>query len=149
MLPWNGHHMLLSVHASVVGVTLGSAGLMLTVFAARPDGDAFRTRDPLAAFVHHEYAPGDDYFAAGNSDTWVFRCRLTQEKDGFDGIALSELSSWAERSGPWEIFRREPDGSYLYVETRPLTDATCLEACASGGYLASGSCRWQRGWPAS
>jgi hypothetical protein len=132
----------------LVGVTFGSVGLLFALFADGPRGNGFQTRDPLRAFVSQEYPLGDDYFTKGRADTTVFRCVLTRDKDGIDGLALSELSIWGNRTGPWEIFEREGDGGFVYLDTRHLTDTTCLEACATAQYLASGRCRWERGWPA-
>jgi hypothetical protein len=106
----------------------------------------FVTRDPLKAFVREEYPLGSDYFIHGREDTVVFRCVLDKKRDGVDGVALSEISIWG-RTGPWEIFRRRPDGAFAYVETRGVRDTSCLESCRTKDYLASGECKWSRGWP--
>ncbi len=103
--------------------------------------------DPLKAFVYGEYDLGDDYFIHGNGDTEIFRCALTEQTDGIDGVALSEISIWGNHGGPWELFRRKKDGGYVYVGTRRLTNPSCVETCRSKNYLASGRCAWQRGWP--
>lgn len=113
--------------------------------AARPA--LFSTRDPLEAFVHQRYPLGSDYFIHGAEDTYLFRCVLEGEPDRPGRVAYSEISIWGNRTGPWELFERQPDGSYRYTETRLLTDTSCLERCASREWLASGSCRWERGWP--
>lgn len=107
----------------------------------------FRTRDPLKAFVYGEYPLGSDYFIRGNEDTSLFRCVLTEKIEPFEGVALSEISIWGNRTGPWDIFRKESNGDFVYVETKHLADLSCLEACRSKEYLASGHCTWQRGWP--
>lgn len=113
--------------------------------AARPA--LFSTRDPLDAFIHQRYPLGSDYFIHGVDDTHLFRCILDGEPDRPGRVAYSEISIWGNRTGPWELFERQPDGSYRYTETRLLADTSCLERCASREWLASGSCRWERGWP--
>jgi hypothetical protein len=110
------------------------------------DAETFRTKDPLRAFVRQEYPLGDDYFIRGNEDTYIFRCLLTRGSHRFDGIALSEISIWG-RTGPWEMFRQEPNGDFAYVETGGLPNTACLEFCRSKEYLTTGRCTWQRGWP--
>ena len=107
----------------------------------------FRTPEPLKAFVYGAYSRGSDYFIHGNQDTYVLRCLLTRRADPFEGVALSEISIWGNRSGPWEIFRKEESGSFVYVETRELANTACLESCRSSEYLAAGRCSWRRGWP--
>ena len=123
---------------------VGLLAMLLTAMAA---GSEFRTNDPLKAFVRGEYPPGDDYFINGNADTHLFRCALTKKTDGFDGVALSEMSIWGNRTGPWEIFKQEAGGGFVYAGTRHLPDTACLESCRSKDYLASGQCKLQRGWP--
>jgi hypothetical protein len=124
------------------------AGLALAALRADPaHAEAFRTRDPLKAFIEKEYPLGDDYFIHGANDTVVFRCLLEQKKDGLDGIALSEISIWGNRSGPWEIFREDLDGNFVYVATRARAASHCLESCRMSEYLASRRCKWLRGWP--
>lgn len=118
--------------------------VMLSVGAV--DAETFRTKDPLRAFVRQEYGLGDDYFIGGNEDTYIFRCLLTRGSHRFDGIALSEISIWG-RTGPWEMFRQEPNGDFTYVETGGLPNTACLEFCRSKEYLTTGRCTWQRGWP--
>ena len=118
--------------------------VMLSVGAV--DAETFRTKDPLRAFVRQEYGLGDDYFIRGNEDTYIFRCLLTRGSHRFDGIALSEISIWG-RTGPWEMFRQEPNGDFTYVETGELLNTACLEFCRSKEYLTTGRCTWQRGWP--
>jgi len=108
-------------------------------------GHAFHTSDPLKAFVGGAYAWGDDYFIHGTRDTTLFRCVLVKEKDGFDGLAFSEVSIWGNHGGPWDVFRKSGKG-FDYVGSRELRDTSCLESCQSKDYLASGHCDWQRGW---
>src|SRR5262245_52258338 len=124
--------------------------LMLVLFALATrmaeGGHAFRTSDPLKAFVDGAYAWGDDYFIHGNQDTTLFRCVLVKERDGFDGVALSEVSIWGNHGGPWDVFRKIGKG-FEYAGSRELRDTSCLESCQSKEYLASGHCDWQRGWP--
>jgi hypothetical protein len=120
---------------------------LLALLARVADGrDAFRTNDPLKAFVHGDYPWGDDYFIHGAQDTILFRCVLTKDRDGFDGVALSEVSIWGNHGGPWEVFKKTKKG-FVYAGSRELPDAACLESCRSQEYLASGRCRWQHGWP--
>ena len=121
-------------------------GVALVTVLSAADAAEFRTRDPLKAFIRNEYSLGTDYFIRGRDDTIVFRCLLTDER-GSEGVALSEISIWGNRTGPWEIFRKEPDGDFVYAETRHLTDTSCLESCRSKEYLTSGRCTWSRGWP--
>lgn len=120
---------------------------VLIVLAGTAHAAEFRTRDPLKAFVHGEYPLGSDYFIEGNQDTSIFRCTLIEEIEPFEGLALSEISIWGNRTGPWEIFRKESSGDYVYVGTKHLADSSCLESCSSKEYLASGTCTWRRGWP--
>src|SRR5262249_61967306 len=82
--------------------------LLLLALATRvaEGGHAFRTSDPLKAFVDGAYAWGDDYFIHGNQDTTLFRCVLVKERDGFDGLAFSEVSIWGNHGGPWDLFRK-------------------------------------------
>lgn len=123
------------------------AGLLALCLIGSAAASEFRTNDPLKAFVRGEYAAGDDYFINGNADTHLFRCALTKKSDGFDGVALSERSIWGNRTGPWEIFKQEAGGGFVYAGTKHLTDTACLESCHSKDYLASGQCTWKRGWP--
>jgi len=107
----------------------------------------FVTRDPLKAFVHAAYPLGDDYFIRGNEDTVIFRCPLTRAQRPFEGVALSEISIWGNRAGPWEVFRSRTDGTFVYVETGQISELSCLESCRTKEYLVSGQCTWSRGWP--
>ena len=109
-------------------------------------GQTFRTSDPLKAFVHGDYPWGDDYFIHGNEDTVLLRCVLVTMRDGFDGVALSEVSIWGNHGGPWEKFKRVGK-MFEYVGSGEVRDTSCLESCRSKDYLASGRCQWQRGWP--
>jgi len=121
--------------------------LLLSVFATGlSGGQTFRTSDPLKAFVHGDYPWGDDFFIHGNEDTTLFRCALVKERDGVDGLALSEVSIWGNHGGPWEIFRKSGK-SFEYVGPGAVRDTSGLESCRSKDYLASGRCRWRRGWP--
>ena len=120
--------------------------LLLAMASNVAGGTAFRTTDPLKAFVRGDYPWGDDYFIHGAKDTILFRCVLSKEKDGVDGVALSEVSIWGNHGGPWEIFEETKDG-FVYVGSRRLPDTACLESCRTTEYAASGRCRWQRGWP--
>jgi len=89
---------------------------VLTILIAdSAQGEQFRTYNPLKAFVNQEYPWGDDYFIHGTRDTYLFRCILTRKTDGFDGIALSEISIWGNHGGPWEIFRKSEKGDYVYT----------------------------------
>ena len=133
----------MSIRRRCRAVIAGAVGM--AIFAA--SAAVFSTADPLKAFVRQEYALGDDYFIHGNEDTFVFRCRLGKPRNAFEGVALSEISIWGNRSGPWEVFRRKPGGLFEYVETRQLSDTACLESCRTREYLASGHCTWRRGWP--
>ena len=130
-----------------VGVLVGTAQWPLSELLSTVHAAEFRTRDPLKAFVYGEYPLGSDYFIEGNEDTSIFRCLLIEELGPFEGLALSEISIWGNRTGPWEIFRKEPNGDFVYVETKHLADTSCFEWCSSKEYLASGHCTWQRGWP--
>lgn len=123
------------------------AVLMVSLLPSLVEAAEFRTPDPLKAFVYNEYPLGDDYFIKGNQDTYIFRCVLPKEKGRSEGVALSEISIWGNRTGPWEIFRKGQDGRFVYIETKHLADTSCLESCRSKEYLASGQCAWQRGWP--
>lgn len=127
--------------------SVAKIALLAVLLAGAAHGGEFRTSDPVKAFVHGEYQPGDDYFIHGNKDTYIFRCLLTEPADKFEGVALSEISIWGNRTGPWEIFRKEKDGSFVYAETRSLSDTSCLEHCRTKEYLSSGQCKWKRGWP--
>jgi hypothetical protein len=131
-----------------LGRHIGALAAALFTFASTmaAAGD-FRTSDPLKAFVHEQYALGSDYFIKGKDDTVLFRCLLSKPQHSFEGIALSELSIWGNRGGEWEIFRRESDGSFVYVGTRRIEDTACLESCKSREYVSTGRCTWQRGWP--
>jgi len=121
---------------------------VLTILIAdSAQGEQFRTNNPLKAFVNQEYPWGDDYFIHGTRDTYLFRCILTRTTDGFDGIALSEISIWGNHGGPWEIFRKSEKGDYVYTGTEAIVNTSCLERCQSKEYLSSGQCKWQRGWP--
>lgn len=128
--------------------TLASSLLLWVVLAlTAADAAEFLTQDPLKAFVYGEYPRGGDYFIRGNEDTVIFRCLLTRAQRPFEGVALSEISIWGNRTGPWDVFRKQPDGTFVYVETGHFGDTSCLESCRSKGYLASGRCAWSRGWP--
>lgn len=123
------------------------AGALTVVLVGTAHTAEFRTRDPLKAFVYGEYPLGSDYFIGGNEDTSIFRCVLTREIEPFEGLALSEISIWGNRTGPWEIFRKESNGDFVYVGTKHLANTSCLESCRSKEYLASGHCTWRRSWP--
>jgi len=75
--------------------------------------DEFRTGDPLKAFVEGQDARGDDYFIRPNGGSILLKCELSSAAAGIEGIALSESSIWGNRTGPWEIFRRDLGGSFL------------------------------------
>jgi len=122
-------------------------GALAVVLLSTAHAADFRTRDPLKAFLYGEYPLGSDYFIEGNQDTFIFRCVLTKAIEPFEGLALSEISIWGNRTGPWEIFRKESNGDFVYVETKHLADTSCLETCRSKEYLSSGHCTWKRGWP--
>lgn len=122
------------------------AGVLAVLLLGTAHAAEFRTSDPLKAFIYSEYPLGDDYFITGTQDTHIFRCILTKGKDSFEGIALSEISIWGNRTGPWEIFRKD-SGGFVYVETAHRADTSCLESCRSKEYLATGRCTWQSGWP--
>src|SRR5262249_58927476 len=127
-------------------VALLAAAFITVLPGAAVHDDAFHTKDPLGAFIHEAYALGDDYFVHGNEDTYILRCLLRKGPNLFDGVALSEISIWV-RTGPWEMFRKEPNGDFVYVKTGELTNTACLESCRSKEYLTTGQCTWQRGWP--
>jgi hypothetical protein len=122
---------------------------LLALLLAMPGraAEPFSTADPLKAFVHGEYAVGSDYFARGREGTYLFRCELAAARDGIDGVAISEMSIWGNRTGPWEAFERRAGGSFTYAGTRTLRDTSCLEHCPIGAYLATGQCAWRKGWP--
>ena len=119
--------------------------LLLTVGTAH--SGEFQTSDPLRAFINSEYSLGDDYFINGNGDTYIFRCVLTKKTEEIEGVALSEISIWGNHGGPWEVFRKEGSGGYIYIGTKGLVTTSCVESCRSKDYLATGQCRWQCGWP--
>lgn len=127
-------------------IAVATAVLVVSIAGTAQAGE-FRTGDPLKAFVYGEYPLGDDYFLNGNTNTYLFRCPLMKEKNGFDGVALSEISIWGNRTGPWELFRKEGKNDFVYIGTKHLADTACLETCASKDYFAAGQCQWQRGWP--
>ncbi len=119
-------------------------GLLLAGNAAAAE---FETPDPLRSFVYAEYALGDDYFINGVQDTFLFRCDLVKDLESFEGVALSEISIWGNKTGPWEVFKKQSNGRYLYVKTTHYPTVACLEWCRSQNYLSAGRCLWQRGWP--
>jgi hypothetical protein len=121
--------------------------LLIAMLTGIAYGAEFRTNDPLKAFIQREIEFGDDYFINGNKDTYIFRCTLTKQNYKFEGIALSEISIWGNRTGPWEVFRKNQNGRYVYIGTEYLTDTACLEHCRSKEYLTSGRCKWEHGWP--
>jgi hypothetical protein len=131
--------------AAALRIAAGLSAVVLIVNAVC--ATEFRTQDPLKAFVYGEYAVGSDYFIHGNDNTIIFRCLLTKAQRPFEGVALSEISIWGNPTGPWEVFRRSSDGTFVYVETRHFDDTSCLESCRSKDYLASGQCTWSHGWP--
>lgn len=112
-------------------------GLLLAGVA---DAGEFETPDPLRVFVYAEYVLGDGYFIHGVQDTILFRCNLTKDLESFEGVAFSEMSNWGDRTGPWEVFRKQPNGKYVYVTTKHYPIASCLEWCLSKDYLSSGQC---------
>ena len=122
---------------------------LLALLLAMPGraAEPFFTRDPLKAFVRGEYAVGGDYFAHGRENTVLFRCELVASRDGIDGVAISEISAWGNRTGPWETFERRAGGGFTYAGTRTLRDTSCLEHCPGAAYLATGQCAWRKGWP--
>jgi hypothetical protein len=125
-----------------------AAVILLAMFVAgTAHGAGFRTKDPLKAFVNGEYELGSDYFIHGNGDTQIFRCLTTKKSDGYDGVALSEISIWGNHGGPWEIFKKSKSGDYAFAGTRELPNTSCLEWCGSKEYLSSGRCTWRRGFP--
>ena len=134
-------------HASIDLMRGLIAGSLAAVSLGVAHAAEFRTPEPLKAFVYGEYPLGSDYFINGIQDTYVLRCLLTRSADPFEGVALSEISIWGNRIGPWDIFRKEENGSFVYVETRELANTACLESCRSSEYLASERCTWRRGWP--
>ena len=75
----------------------------------------------------------DDYFVRGHEDTYVFRCLLRRGPNRFDGIALSEISIWG-RTGPWEIFSKDSNGDFTYVETGGLPNTACRLVGAPGNH---------------
>jgi hypothetical protein len=121
-------------------VTMGTLGLWLVVLAPAARSEGVLISDPVEAFIYGKYQLGDDYFINGNQNTYVFRCVLIKKKNGIQGIALSEISIWGNHGGPWEIFRSNKTGGFVYVGTKSLTDTACLEACRSKDYLATGHC---------
>jgi hypothetical protein len=123
-----------------------AAAIVVVLSVVAVHAEPFRTKDPLRAFVREEYPLGNDYFVRGNEDTYLFRCFLSRGPNRFNGIALSEISIWG-KTGPWEIFRRESNGDFVYLETGELPSTSCLESCRSKEYLRTGRCTWQRGWP--
>jgi hypothetical protein len=127
--------------------TMGTVSLWLILLAPFARSEGVPIADPVEAFVQGEYERGDDYFINGNQNTYIFRCTLTGKKNGFQGIALSEISIWGNRGGPWEIFRSAKAGGFVFVGTKSLTDTACLQSCRSKDYLATGHCNWQIGWP--
>lgn len=110
------------------------------------------TADPLKAFVFDEYPRGSDYFLHGTRDTVFFRCVADLDRDGQPDLALSERSIWGNRTGPFEIFVRTPNGRYRYGRTADYESelkpacATQLESCSSNEYLSSGTCQWKKGF---
>lgn len=121
--------------------------ILAALLAAVVHGGGFMTNDPVRAFVNGEYPLGDDYFINGNKDTYIFRCLLTKQNNNFDGVAISEISIWGNRTGPWDVFKKQERESFVYMETKNLADTSCLERCRTKEYLSSGRCRWERGWP--
>ena len=128
---------------AILGVAVGCC---IGFSAAATERSTFVTKDPLKAFIYEEYPLGSDYFVRGNKDTVVFRCILTRRNNQRDGVALSEISIWG-KTGPWEVFSRRSDGAFEYAGTRSVEDTSCLESCRTKEYLASGQCKWSRGWP--
>lgn len=139
------NRVLSGIKRGLVAIMAGVSFCILYISMARAED--FKTNDPLKAFVYEEYPRGDDYFINGNQDTYLFRCVLTKELEPFEGVALSEISIWGNHTGPWEIFRKEPNGRFVYVRTKHYTNTSCLESCRSKEYLSSGQCTWRRGWP--
>lgn len=136
---WNG-----SCRDSLWAVSGVLIGLLLAGVAQAVE---FETRDPLRAFVHAEYPLGNDYFMNGITDTHLLRSVLTKELEPFEGVALSEISIWGNRTGPWEVFRKQPNGEFVYVGTKHYLSVPHLESCRTKEYLSSGTCTWRRGWP--
>jgi hypothetical protein len=124
-----------------------TAPLLIVLLTNIAYGAQFQTNDPLKAFVHSKFQLGNDYFIHGKKDTYIFRCTLTKRTYEFEGIALSEISIWGNRTGPWEVFKKQKNGKFIYVETEYITETACLERCRSKEYLTSGRCKWERGWP--
>lgn len=112
---------------------------------------SFETADPLKAFVYEEYARGGDYFAHGTRDTTLFRCQADFDRDGRPDIALSEVSTWGNRTGSFEVFVRVQNDRFRYARTADYDvelKAKCarlIESCSSKEYVATGTCHWQRG----
>lgn len=110
------------------------------------------TADPLKAFVLDQYPRGDDYFIHGRRDTILIRCVVDLDRDGRVDWALSEGSIWGNRTGPFEIFLQGANGRFSYQRTADYESAlksVCahrLESCRSNEYLASGRCKWKKGW---
>lgn len=126
-----------------------AAAMLIALCFTAASADAFRTTDPLKAFVDGDYARGDDYFIRPDGDSILLKCELSLTEAGIEGVALSESSIWGNRTGPWEIFRRDRDGSFAYVATKHLLNISCLESCRLADYLTTGRCQWRRGWPGS
>lgn len=142
--PCRGHAILDSIMMQgyvSIGMLLG------LLLAGAADAAEFDTPDPLRAFVYAEYALGDDYFINGVQDTFLFRCNLAQDLESFEGVAFSEISIWGNRTGPWEVSKKQPNGRYAYRRTTHYPTVACLEWCRSKDYLSSGQCLWKRGWP--
>ncbi len=129
--------------------------ILLLAFAVSSEFVGAETRietaDPLKTFVFDQYPRGSDYFINGSRDTTLLRCVADFNRDGRSDIALSEESIWGNRTGPFEIFVREPNGRFRYARTADYeselkpTCGTQLEYCASNEYLASGRCHWKKG----
>jgi len=124
-----------------------TAAMLVTLCFTAANADELRTSDPLKAFVEGSYDRGDDYFIGPDEDSILLKCELSLAGAGIEGIALSETSIWGNRTGPWEIFRRDSDGSFAYVETSHLANTSCLESCRLMDYLTTGQCQWRSGWP--
>ncbi|WP_427500838.1 hypothetical protein ACQE3E_16130 [Methylomonas sp. MED-D] len=111
---------------------------------------AIETDDPLKAFVLDLYPRGSDYFINGKHDTTLFRCVADFNGDARLDIALSELSIWGNRTGPFDIFAREPNGRFKYLRTSDYESklkALCrerLESCFSNDYLSTEKCQWKK-----
>ncbi len=124
-----------------------SAALFGLLFAGVARAVEFETRNPLRAFVYAEYPLGDDYFINGIQDTHLLRYVLTKELEPFEGVAFSEISIWGNRTGPWEVFRRQPNGMFVYAGTKHYPSVPHLESCRTNEYVLLGTCTWQHGWP--